>query len=187
VVDTGDLLADTSAVELRHAAGDDQRLPRPLVACEGVDGVDGLLLALLDEAAGVDDDRIRVARLDHRQKLAAHEQPLEVLAVDVVLGAAEGDEMVRLGGAHCGPALTASVTDEPGGRGLSGAGLWSVTVFFAAVLWLAAISRITMFCAAAWMAARAWATGMPTTLASCPSRRRAASGAGGAAWWEETA
>ncbi len=63
-VDLGDVLADLVAVALDEAAGDDELLGAAavglLVLDHLEDGVDGLLLGGVDEAAGVDDEDLGV-------------------------------------------------------------------------------------------------------------------------------
>ena len=56
------------------------------------DGVDGLLLGGVDEAAGVDDEDLGVFGAGGELGAAAMEQAHHDLGVDEVLGAAERDE-----------------------------------------------------------------------------------------------
>ena len=59
------------------------------------DGVDGLLLGGVDEAAGVDDEDVGVFGAGGELRAAAMEQAHHDLGVDEVLGAAERDEADR--------------------------------------------------------------------------------------------
>ncbi len=98
-VDLGDLPGELIAEAVHHAAGHQHPLdPLPLAADHLQDGVDRLLLGLLDEGAGVDHHRIRpVEVVDHliapAPQLSEHD-----LGVDEVLGAAQADH------AHAGAA-----------------------------------------------------------------------------------
>ena len=98
-VDLGDLPGELVAEAVDHAAGHQHLLdPLALAADHLQDGVDRLLLGLLDEGAGVDHHRLRrVEVVDHLiaapGELAEHD-----LAVDEVLRAAEADH------AHAGAA-----------------------------------------------------------------------------------
>src|SRR5690606_10171197 len=92
VVDGGVLFAHLAPIELRHAAGNDERLAIVLMGSERFDGRHRFGLALLDEAAGVHDDGVRLFGLEGRDELAAGEDALQVSAVDIVLRAAKRDE-----------------------------------------------------------------------------------------------
>ena len=161
VVDRGRLLAHLAAVELGHAAGDDERLAVAFAGRERAHSLHGLFLALFDEAAGVDDDGVGIFRLEHGQQFAAGQQPFEVLAIDIVLGAAEGDEVVRLRYGHQEPVLTAMLTVRPVVYWAAGAGAWLKTWPFGALL--EAGSWFTLNPAAV-MAAVALSAVIPMTL-----------------------
>jgi hypothetical protein len=91
-IDLRNLLRQLGPVLVHHAAGDHQLFdPSFLGRGRFQDRVDGLLFSLLDEAAGVDDHRLRLLQLRDDlmapfPKLAEHD-----LAVDPVLGAAKTD------------------------------------------------------------------------------------------------
>ena len=95
-VDLGDVLLDLVAVALDQAAGDDEALGFAavllLVLDHLEDGVDGLLLGGVDEAAGVDDEDLGVFGVGGELAAGVVEQAHHDLGVDEVLGAAEGDE-----------------------------------------------------------------------------------------------
>ena len=130
VVDGGRLFLDLAAIGLGHAPGDDEGLALALGGGEFADGRHRLFLALFDKAAGVDDDRIGVPGLEDGQEFAAGEEPFEVFAIDVVLGAAEGDQVVGLRDCHQGPSLMTMRMVEPAAYSTSGAGDWLTTVPF---------------------------------------------------------
>ena len=92
----GDVLLDLVAVALDEAAGDDDALGFSavllLVLDHLEDGVDGLLLGGVDEAAGVDDDDLGVFGAGGEFGAVVMEQAHHDLGVDEVFGAAEGDE-----------------------------------------------------------------------------------------------
>jgi hypothetical protein len=106
-VDFGDVAADLVAVALDEAAGDDEALGAAAVGDFVLhhleDGVDGLLLGGVDEAAGVDDEDVGVLGARGELGAAAMEQAHHDLGVDEVLGAAERDEADRwpAGGFFC--------------------------------------------------------------------------------------
>ena len=87
---------DFVAVALDEAAGDDEALGFAavllLVLDHLEDGVDGLLLGGVDEAAGVDDDDLGVFGAGGELGAAVVEHAHHDLGVDEVFGAAEGDE-----------------------------------------------------------------------------------------------
>ena len=95
-VDFGDVLLDFVAVALDEAAGDDDALGFAavllLVLDHLEDGVDGLLLGGVDEAAGVDDDDLGVFGVGGELGAVVVEDAHHDLGVDEVFGAAEGDE-----------------------------------------------------------------------------------------------
>ena len=95
-VDFGDVLSDLVAVALDEAAGDDEALGFAAVLLLMLDhledGVDGLLLGGVDEAAGVDDDDLGVFGAGGEFGSVVMEEAHHDLGVDEVFGAAEGDE-----------------------------------------------------------------------------------------------
>ena len=97
-VDFGDVLLDFVAVAFDEAAGDDDALGFAVIwAADFVldhleDGVDGLLLGGVDEAAGVDDDNLGVFGARGELGSVVVEQAHHDLGVDEVFGAAERDE-----------------------------------------------------------------------------------------------
>ncbi len=95
-VDFGDVLLNFVAVALDEAAGYDDALGFAavllLVLDHLEDGVDGLLLGGVDEAAGVDDDDLGVFGAGGELGSVVVEQAHHDLGVDEVFGAAEGDE-----------------------------------------------------------------------------------------------
>src|SRR4029077_5067794 len=64
------------------------------------DGVDGLLLGLGDEGAGVDQDDLRLLRLLPHPEALVEQAAEHDLAVHPVLGAAEGEQIYGLAGAR---------------------------------------------------------------------------------------
>ena len=100
----GDVLLDFVAVALDEAAGDDDTLGLSavllLVLDHLEDGVDGLLLGGVDEAAGVDDDDLGVFGSGREFGTVVMEQAHHDLGVDEVFGAAERDE-AYLGAGGC--------------------------------------------------------------------------------------
>ena len=92
----GDVLLDLVAVALYEAAGYDDATRFAavllLVLDHLEDGVDGLLLGGVDEAAGVDDDDLGVFSAGSEFGSVVVEQAHHDLGVDEVLGAAERDE-----------------------------------------------------------------------------------------------
>ena len=97
-VDFGDVLLDFVAVALDEAAGYDDALGFAVIwAADFVldhleDGIDGLLLGGVDEAAGVDDDDLGVFSLGGEFGSVVVEHAHHDLGVDEVFGAAERDE-----------------------------------------------------------------------------------------------
>ena len=92
-VDLGDLVGELAAVLLDHAAGDDDAVDlAPLLALDLLeDRLDRLLLGLVDEPAGVDDDDARLG-VRHDRVPRALQMPEHDLGVDEVLRAAERDD-----------------------------------------------------------------------------------------------
>jgi len=92
----GDVLLNFVAVAFDEAAGDDDAACFAavllLVLDHLEDGVDGLLLGGVDEAAGVDDEDFGVLGVGSELAACMVEQAHHDLGVDEVLGAAEGDE-----------------------------------------------------------------------------------------------
>jgi len=92
----GDVLLNLVAVALDEAAGYDDALGFAtvllLVLDHLEDGVDGLLLGGVDEAAGVDDDDLGVFGAGGELGTVVVEQAHHDFGVDEVFGAAEGDE-----------------------------------------------------------------------------------------------
>ena len=95
-IDLGDVLLDLVAVSLDQATGDDEALGFAsvggLVLDHFEDGVDGLLLGRVDEAAGVDDEDFGVLGVGGDVAASLVEHAHHHFGVDQVLGAAEGDE-----------------------------------------------------------------------------------------------
>ncbi len=92
-VDLGNLLTQFVAIALRQAAGHDQSLTRAglLVLRHLEDGVDRLLLRLVDERAGVDDEHVGVGGIAGQLMPLFLGEPEHDLGVNEVLGAAERD------------------------------------------------------------------------------------------------
>ena len=92
----GDVFLNFVAVALDEAAGYDDALGFAavllLVLDHLEDGVDGLLLGGVDEAAGVDDDDLGVFGAGGELGSVVVEEAHHDLGVDEVFGAAEGDE-----------------------------------------------------------------------------------------------
>ena len=93
-VDAVEAFLELGAVPLGEAAGDDDGLEATLAfeVDHGADGVQGLLFGGLEEAAGVDDDDVGLLVVGAEVEPTLGEVAQEDLAVDEVLGAAEGDE-----------------------------------------------------------------------------------------------
>ena len=104
-VGLGQLVGELLAVALGEAADRDDLLRAAAVALEvgGLEqGVDGVLLGLLDEAARVDDGDVGLGRVVDETP-ALREQPSgQLLGVDLVARAPEGDECDALVGARVG-------------------------------------------------------------------------------------
>jgi len=104
----GDILLDFVAVALDEAAGDDEPLRFAAVLLFVLnhleDGVDGLLLGGVDEAACVDDDDLGVFCAGGELGPVVVEQAHHDLGVNEVLGAAERDEadLWTFEGTRCG-------------------------------------------------------------------------------------
>jgi hypothetical protein len=96
---SGMLRADLVAVALDQTAGDDEPLcaasVRDLVLHHLQDGVDGLLLGGVDEAARVDHEDVGILGARGEPGAAAVKQAHHHLGVNEVLGAAERDEADR--------------------------------------------------------------------------------------------
>jgi hypothetical protein len=90
------VLADLIAIPLHQAAGDDEALGAAaalaLVLHHLKDGIDRLLLGRVDEAAGVDDEDVRVFGPRCQLAAGAVEQAHHHLGVNEVFGAAERDK-----------------------------------------------------------------------------------------------
>src|SRR5271157_2592544 len=86
-VDFGDALANFVAITLDEAAGDDELLSSSsqLVAGHFENGVDGLLLGGVNEAAGVDDEDFGLFRMSGQPHAGAVEQAHHHLGIDEVL------------------------------------------------------------------------------------------------------
>jgi hypothetical protein len=101
----GDVLSNFVAVALDEATGYDYALGFAavllLVLDHLEDGVDGLLLGGVDEAAGVDDDDLGVFGAGGEFGSVVVEEAHHDLGVDEVFGAAEGDE-AYFGAYQCG-------------------------------------------------------------------------------------
>jgi len=95
-IDFWDVLPDLIAVALDEASGDDDALGLSAVLLFVLDhledGVDGLLLCGVDEAAGVDDDDFGVFGTGCKLGSVVVKQAHHDLGVDEIFGAAEGDE-----------------------------------------------------------------------------------------------
>ena len=101
----GQRLGEVLAVALGQAADGDDRLgPAPvpggrLQVGRLEQGVDGVLLGRLDEAAGVDHDGVGVLGVLDQDEPAGLEAPGELLGVDLVAGTAQGhDRHLQRGG-----------------------------------------------------------------------------------------
>ena len=100
-------LGQLLAVPLGQAADRDDRLgaPAALEVGRGQQRVDRVLLGRLDEAAGVDHHDVGVGRRRRPAPAVGREPAGELLGVDLVAGAAQGDERDaparRGGGGHC--------------------------------------------------------------------------------------
>ena len=85
---------EVGAVPLGQAAHRDDRLGAAGLLEVGrlEQRVDGVLLGLLDEPAGVDDHGVRVGRVVDEREPARRQPPGELLGVDLVAGAAQGHQ-----------------------------------------------------------------------------------------------
>ncbi len=81
--------------------------------------VDGVLLGLLDETAGVDDDGVRVGGVGDEGEPTRGQPPRQLLGVDLVAGAAQGHECD--GGGHRALSMTRASPDV----GITGRSGWS--------------------------------------------------------------
>jgi hypothetical protein len=93
-VDLRNLLPQLVAIALGEAAGDHEA-PAPaifFVLRHLEDGVDRLLLCLVDEGAGVHDEHVRVSGVARQLVAGIPSKAEHHLGVDEVLGTAEGDE-----------------------------------------------------------------------------------------------
>src|SRR4029078_11511160 len=93
-------------------AGHDQALAVALVLGHLEDGVDRLLLGVVDEGAGVDDDDVGVARVGRDLVARLLGVAEHHLAVDEVLGTTEGDETYLHWELTTGTSCTASADTE---------------------------------------------------------------------------
>jgi hypothetical protein len=93
-VDLGDLRLELIPIALAQTAGDDQPLTRAPALQLGhfEDRVDRLLLGRVDERARVDHDHFGLARVCGHFMTGVACQSQHDLAIDKVLGAAEGEE-----------------------------------------------------------------------------------------------
>ena len=89
-IDFRNVLDDFVAVAFDEASGDDQLLRRAggFEARHFEDGVDGLLLGGVDEAAGVDDEDLGIFGACSQARAGAVQQPHHDFGVDEVFGAA---------------------------------------------------------------------------------------------------
>ena len=96
-VNLGHLVRELVRVPLRQAPGDDDLLLLSILRLlrlhrgRGEDGVHALVLGVLDEAAGVDDDCVRILVLVDDVETVGEEVAEHDLAVHGVLGASERD------------------------------------------------------------------------------------------------
>ena len=88
------LVQDLLLIALGEAAGDEDLAHQPLLLQRrhGEDGVDGLLLGAVDEAAGVDDHHVRAGVFSLQGVPGVPAQGHHLLGVDQVLGTAKGYE-----------------------------------------------------------------------------------------------
>ena len=95
-IDLGNVLLDFVAVALDQAAGDDEALRLAsvgsLVLHHLKDGIDGLLLGRIDEAARIDDKNLGVLGAGGNVAASLMQHPHHHFGVDQVLRAAKGDE-----------------------------------------------------------------------------------------------
>jgi hypothetical protein len=90
----GEALGQVGAVALGQAADGDHLLGAPLLLEVGrlEQRVDGVLLGLLDEPAGVDHHRVGGRRVLDEEEAARRETSGQLLGVDLVAGTAQGHE-----------------------------------------------------------------------------------------------
>ncbi len=90
----GHLFADVAAVALDQASGDDQLLRAAdfLVFGHFEDGIDGLLLSRIDEAAGVDHKHVGLVRMRRELVAARHKLAHHDLAIYQIFGTAQADK-----------------------------------------------------------------------------------------------
>ena len=98
-VGLGQALREVGAVPLGQTAHRDDRLRAAgLLEVGGREQrVDGVLLGLLDEPAGVHDDGVRVGRVCDEGEPARRQPARQLLGVDLVAGAAQGHERDGVG------------------------------------------------------------------------------------------
>ncbi len=100
-VGLGQRLGEVLAVALGQAADGDDGLGLAALVGRGLQvrglqqGVDRVLLGRLDEAAGVDHDRVGVGRVVDEQEAVGGEPAGQLLGVDLVAGAAQGQHRDR--------------------------------------------------------------------------------------------
>ena len=88
-VDLGQCRRQLVAVALGHAAGDDEPGAVPAELGQGEDRLDRLLPGRLDERAGVDDDQVGQRRVVDRHHPVSQQGARQLVAVDLVLRAAQ--------------------------------------------------------------------------------------------------
>jgi len=98
-VDLGHFVGELLRITLGKATRDDEALAAAglLELAHVEDGVDGLLLGLADESAGVDDDDLGLAGLSHDLQTGLVDHSEHDLGVDPVFGTAERYEMDACG------------------------------------------------------------------------------------------
>ncbi len=105
-VGLGQRLREVLAVALGHAADRDHGLDLATLLSPdlevggGQESVDGVLLGGLDEAAGVDHHGVGLSGVLDQAEAVGGEPPGELLGVDVVAGAAQGQQGDREWGSH---------------------------------------------------------------------------------------
>ena len=121
-VGVGQLVGQGLPVTLGEAADGDDRLGAPgLLEVGGLEqGVDGVLLGLLDEAAGVDHRDVGVGGVVDEGPALGGEAAGELLGVDLVAGAPEGDQ--RDAAAARGGRHAATLVADEAARGQPGYG-----------------------------------------------------------------
>ncbi len=90
----GEFLEDVAAVPLHQATRHDQAAGAAgfLVRGHLQDGIDGLLLGRVDEAAGVDHQHVGVAGMRRQLVAAGHQLAHHDFAIDEVFGTTQADE-----------------------------------------------------------------------------------------------